>query len=434
MEEILSHAKKTAEHAEVFQAHSRVTPVNFEANRLKEIQAKESTTTALRLIKNGKIGFAQAKGFIEPKKLVKMAEETCQFGAEAIFNFPGPQVYQKTDVFDPKTEKLAIESMIQTGQQLIDTVIGESPLVVCEAEVVKGIITVNIINSSGGNASYTKSYFNIGLEGVLVENEDMLFVGDSRSSCRPITNYKPLAEDVIIQLQMAKKKNRLPAKQMPVIFTARGVASAMMSPLISAFNGKTVFDGASPLRDKLGAQVFDKNFSLYDDATLSYQVGSYPCDDEGIPGQRTPLIERGVVANFIYDLQTAALAKSSSTGNGDRRGGIPAPSPSSLVINAGNTDLDSMLKDIKEGLMVDILIGAEQGNILNGDFSGNVLLGFKIENGEITGRVKDTMVAGNVYQLLKHIVAIGNDARWVEGFLFTPSLYCTGLSVASKAG
>jgi PmbA protein len=221
---------------------------------------------------------------------------------------------------------------------------------------------------------------------------------------------------------------------MPVIFTPRGVASALISPLVSAFNGKTVFDGASPLKDKLGVQFFDENFSLWDDATLPYQVASYPCDDEGVPGRRTPLVEHGRVSHFIYDLQTAALAKTQSTGNGDRRGGMPSPSPSSLVINTGDADFDSMVEDIKEGLMVDILMGAEQGNILNGDFSGNVLLGFKIENGEITGRVKDTMVAGNVYQLLKQIEAVGKDARWVEGFLLTPSLYCTGLSVASKAG
>lgn len=93
-----------------------------------------------------------------------------------------------------------------------------------------------------------------------------------------------------------------------------------------------------------------------------------------------------------------------------------------------------MVRDIKEGLVVEFLIGAEQGNILNGDFSGNVLLGYKVERGEITGRVKDTMVSGNVYQVLKQIEAIGREARWVEGFLLTPSLYCTSLSVATKMG
>jgi PmbA protein len=113
---------------------------------------------------------------------------------------------------------------------------------------------------------------------------------------------------------------------------------------------------------------------------------------------------------------------------------VPGPSPSSIIIEGGDTSFEDMIKDVKVGLMVDTLIGAEQGNILNGDFSGNVLLGYKIENGEITGRVKDTMVVGNVYQLLKKIEAVGKDIRWVEGFLLTPSLYCSGLSVASKAG
>ena len=93
-----------------------------------------------------------------------------------------------------------------------------------------------------------------------------------------------------------------------------------------------------------------------------------------------------------------------------------------------------MTQDIKLGLVVEQLMGASQGNVLNGDFSGNVLLGYKIENGEITGRVKDTMVSGNVYQVLKEIEALGKDARWVGGFLRTPCIYCSNLAVATKEG
>ena len=65
-----------------------------------------------------------------------------------------------------------------------------------------------------------------------------------------------------------------------------------------AFNGKAVLEGASPLRDKLGEQVFDKKLSLWDDATIAYGVGSYPLDDEGVPGQRLPLVANGVVMRF----------------------------------------------------------------------------------------------------------------------------------------
>jgi PmbA protein len=87
---------------------------------------------------------------------------------------------------------------------------------------------------------------------------------------------------------------------------------------------------------------------------------------------------------------------------------------------------------MKEGLVIEQLMGAEQGNILGGDFSGNVLLGYKVENGEITGRVKNTMVSGNVYQVLKQINAIGSESRWVGEFLQTPHLYIPTLSVSSK--
>ena len=140
-----------------------------------------------------------------------------------------------------------------------------------------------------------------------------------------------------------------------------------------------------------------------------------------------------MVTSFLYDLQTAALAGTKSTGSGRRsRGGLPTPSPGAFIITPGNTSLDEMVEDIKEGLVVEQLMGAGQGNILGGDFSGNVLLGFKVENGKIVGRVKDTMVSGNIYQLLNEITAIGSDAKWVGGFLNTPSIYCPSVSVASK--
>ncbi|GAF80596.1 unnamed protein product, partial [marine sediment metagenome] len=190
---------------------------------------------------------------------------------------------------------------------------------------------------------------------------------------------------------------------------------------------------ASPIGNSLGKPVFDKKLWLWDDATIAYRPGSRPFDDEGVASRRTPLIEAGTVASFLYDLQTAALANTQSTGNGRRPGGgLPTPSPSAFIIQPGDTSFDDMLADIKEGLIIEYLMGAEQGNILGGDFSGNILLGYKVESGKIVGRVKDTMVSGNIYQVLKQIIAIGSDAKWVGSFLYTPSLYCPSVSVASK--
>ena len=433
MENILAQAKKVADEAEVFAVTSEVTGVQFEANRLKHLQTKQSTTVALRIIKQGKIGYATTTRLDNTPELVSHAVETAEFGASARFQFPSLNSYPQIAVFDSAVESTPAETMIGLGEEMINAVTAHTPDIICEAGISKGIISVRIINSRGGQVDYRKSFFSLGIEGSLINGTDMLFVGESNSSCRPITEAGTVTEVVLQQLELAKTRASVPSRSLPVVFTPNGVASALVMPLMAAFNGKTVLEGASPIGNKIGQQVFDGKLSLYDDPTVVYRPGSRPADDEGVPSQRTPLVERGTVKQFLYDLQTAARANTRSTANGSRNhGGLPSPSPSAFTIAPGNTTFEEMVQDIKEGLVIEQLMGAEQGNILGGNFSGNVLLGYKVENGKIAGRVKNTMVSGNVYQALKEITAIGNKAKWVGGFLQTPHLYCPSLSVASK--
>jgi len=432
--EVLRSARKEAEQAEVFLVSSRAMPIQFEANELKQVQTKESSSTALRIFREGRIGFATASGGGGLEALVDMAVETSQFGSPANFQFPPSRDYSEVFIFDPKVEEIAMERMVEIGKELIAKIRGHTPDILCDVQVTKGTSSVSLINSQGGEGKYNSSFFSLSLEGILVKDTDMLFVGDSASACRPdFIGIDDLADRVIWQLEMAKKKATVSTKLLPIIFTPHGVASALMSPLVLAFNGKAVFEGASPLKDKLGEQVFDKKLSLWDDATIAYGVGSYPFDDEGVSSQRLPLVTNGVVANFLYDLQTAALAGTKSTGNGQRvGGGFPSPAISSLILGGGDVSFQAMMEDMKEGLIVEQLMGAEQGNLLGGDFGGNVLLGYKVENGEIVGRVKDTMIAGNVYKVLKELLGIGQEARWVGGILQTPPLYCSHVSVATQ--
>ncbi len=433
MEDILAQAKRVAEEAEVFAVTSEETSVQFEANRLKHIQSKQSTSIALRIIRQGKIGYSASTRLDDSQDLVNMAVETAQFGMPARFEFPSPASYPEIEVLDPDIESVSIDDMIKLGEELIASVTSHTPDILCEAQVTKSLVSVHIINSRGGQANYRITIFSLGVEGSLIRDTDMLFVGESQSSCHPLPDSRVVAEIVLWQLELAENRASVSSGSLPVIFTPNGVASTLISPLMTAFNGKLVLQGASPIGNKLGQPVFDEKLWLWDDPTIAYRPGSRPCDDEGVPSRRTPLIEQGTIVNFLYDLQTAALARTQSTGNGSRnRGGLPTPSPSAFIVAPGSTTLDEMVRDMKEGLVIEHLMGAEQGNILGGDFSGNVLLGYKVENGKIVGRVKDTMVSGNVYQVLKQIIAIGNEPKWVGGFLSTPHLYCPSLSVASK--
>jgi len=432
VEKILSLAGKTAEEAEVYQVVSEETRVKFEANRLKQLQTRQQTNIALRIIKDGKTGYATSTEIGDGKELVNNAVETAAFGTEAKFKMPGLTEYPRVDILDEAVDSVSIKEMIKLGDDMIAAVTGHTSGINCEASVGRGIVTVKILNSRGGQAEYKKSFFSLGIEGTLIDGTDMLFVGDNESSCHPISDPERVVKTTLRQLDLAKNQAKTPTRQLPVIFTPDGIASALSPPLMAAFNGKIVLQGASPIGSKLGEKAFDDKFHLHDDPTVEYRPGSRPCDDEGVASRRTSLVERGSVNGFLYDLQTAALSGKESTGNGSRGRGLPSPGPSAFIVSPGNTTFDEMVADIKEGLVVEYLMGASQGNVLGGDFSGNVLLGYKIENGRIVGRVKDTMVSGNIYQLLNNIAAIGSEARWVGSSLQTPPIYLPGVAVASQ--
>ena len=151
-----------------------------------------------------------------------------------------------------------------------------------------------------------------------------------------------------------------------------------------------------------------------------------------------PFIKSGVLQSFYYDLKSAGEANTHSTGHGQRqpentRLGQPVAAPHNLVIEPGDTALNEMLRDIEEGLLVESVLGMGQTNVLAGAFGNSVGLAYKIQHGEIVGRVKDVSVAGNAYDLLKHqLTALSRERETVGGMLLAPYMRFDGVSVAAR--
>lgn len=431
-ESVLKKASAAAETAEVYLVSGENTPVRFEANRLKSIRSRQSHSVALRIFRNGRTGFAASNLLEDIDSLVSAAVETSQFGAEVDFDLPSAGHYLNVQTFDAAVPDVPLENMIKSGEELIARLVNADARLNCECSISKDFASVIIANSRGLRAGYRKTTYDVSLEGTLVNGSDMLFIGDGLSSCRADVELNSILASSLLQLERARSIAAIKSGQLPVIFSPNGVASAFSAAFMSGFNGKLALEGASPLGSRLGQTVFDPKFSLFDDATLPFQPNSRPFDGEGVASQRTPLALDGRVLNFLYDLKTAARAGRASTGNA-ARGGLPVPAASAFVIDPGAVSQQAMLADIREGLLVEHLMGAEQGNVMGGDFSGNVLLGYKIEHGKIAGRVKDTVVSGNVYELFKDIAALGGDGRWVGDDLFTPSIYLPAVSVSSQS-
>ena len=434
LEAVLAAARRLgASQAEAFSVRTEETPVRFEANRLKELNARHTSGVAVRVVKDGRIGFAASTRPGDVEELAAAAVETAPFGPGAHLRFPGPAPAPPVRVFDAETEALPVDRLIEIGQRLIDDACAAEPELVCDAHVRRVVSEATILNTNGGLFRYRATVLSAGVYGQLVRGTDMLFVGDADASCRPNLALEQISETVRRQLELSRRTAGVRTGEMPVIFTPLGVADALVGPLAAAFSGRLVHQGQSPLAGCLGREVYDRRFSLRDDATIDYRAASRPFDDEGVPSRRNVLVDKGVVRCFLYDLQTAGLAKTESTGSAERSlASQPAIAAASLQFATGDVSFEEMVSGVKEGIVVEELMGAGQGNVLGGDFSGNVLLGYKIENGEIVGRVKDTIVAGNVHAALGRIGALGREGRWVGGAVFAPPILFERLAVSAK--
>jgi PmbA protein len=155
-----------------------------------------------------------------------------------------------------------------------------------------------------------------------------------------------------------------------------------------------------------------------------------PFDDEGVPCQPLTFVNRGVLQACYCDLHIAQQFQIRPSGNGFRGGlgNFPAPGIFNLILPETERSFADLLQQMGQGLVVDQVLG--NGGGLSGDFSFNLDLGYWVEQGEIVGRVKDTMVAGNAYTALQQGVVLGGEREW-SGPFYTPALWIESLTVTT---
>ncbi len=436
MQQVTGKIKQKVSSGELFRISYKSVPVDYEMNQLKSINMEETEGWALRVIHEGKIGFSSSTSREQIDRMVDKAIEVAQFGQPANFDFPEkiiPCDEQKLKIYDSSVKEKSIEEMIETGNIIIERVHSINSDLRCDAGVSKQEGNVRYWNTHGGSFGYQKTMFS---HSVMVQNttdNDMMMLMESLQWGNTDLPLDTLWERLERKVKWSEKIIGIGSSNMPVIFTPKA-ALVLILPLISGLNGKLVNKKISPLQEKKGQSLWSPLFSLYSDGAIDFAGASAPYDDEGITMQRLPLIKKGVLKNYYYDLQSAAEAGVETTGNGIRSGFHSSPSPgvSNLIVPKGKTSVNEMIKDIKEGIIVDQVLGLGQGNVLSGSFSNNVQLGFKIKNGKVAGRIKNVMIAGNAFEVLKDIVAVGDEIEWISGRYCFPHIYVKSVSISSK--
>ena len=430
IEKILDLAKRSADAAEVFCVESESRRAEFENNRLKYITTKLVRGVGLRVICNGRIGFSSTTDLSRPEQLVEHALESAKYGQEAKFEFPAGSQPASVEVHDPRVVEFSIEDGAKATEAAIGMILGAYPRAQCGGDVVKRSGRQRIINSAGLDAGFEHTQFTCDTSALLVRDGNLLWVGDHDSSCGLLDVWERQAGKAIADIRSAEREVVPEPGLYSVIFTPDAVGS-LLATFEQGSNGKLVQKQMSPLTGKLGEQIVDNRITITDDATMDFAAGSCPVDDEGLTARRNTLLDKGVLKGYLFDLQTAGMMNAEPTGSAARGfQSQPSPGNTNLVVDAGDVPYEKMLGDMKRGLLVDQLLGAGQSNMLAGEFSVNVDLGYLVENGEIVGRAKDCMVAGNVFEAFNNIIALGDDSV-LKGSLKAPHVCFAELNVAS---
>ena len=275
-------------------------------------------------------------------------------------------------------------------------------------------------NSAGFMGGFASTRHGIGCA-VIAEENDGMQRDDWSSSERAAEDL--LSPELIGQRAAARAVARLNARkiatcEVPVIFEAP-LAAGLIGSFVHAASGGALYRKSSFLLDSLGQRIFSEHINISERPHLLKGLASTPFDDDGVATRDREVVQAGVLQGYFLSSYTARKLGMQSTGNS---GGAH-----NLIVQPGAYDLQGLLKQMGRGLLVTELLG--QGiNYVTGDYSRGAA-GFWIENGEIAHAVEEVTIAGNLKDMFRQILAVGNDV-YVRGGKRVGSIWIENMTVA----
>lgn len=432
MEKLLEMAKKVADKVEVYSSSSDTSEINLSNNKIKEMIVSNQSGIAIRIIKDGKLGFAYTRNLIDREELIQNALNSLKGEVEANFDFPLTKNLPKLNNYNPEIENVTSKQMIENIKDSYDYLrasIEKNDLELFNATVKTDI---RIINSKGTDLSdklsafysYLISVFPGSASGFVRSKRYKSFLKDS----------KDFLDDIIFLTNSAKKNVNVKTQKLKALFMPNSMYTLNWR-INSGLNAQNIYDKISPNIDKIGKKVFSDKITYIDNPLNDEFPNANSFDSEGVEKKPLTLIENGVIKSFYYDLKYANKLNAKSTGHGYKGNGDISsdisPSLQHIEYKCGKKSFEELIKSIDKGVIIEGALGAHSGNIPNGDYSIGVDPGLYVENGEIVGRVKDIMIAGNIYDTLNNVVEVGKDNFFAFNGHFPPIL-CDNVSLSSE--
>ncbi len=422
-------SKKNVKKFDLVIERENVYPISFEQNELKVLQNKNAYGIGLRIFEGGRVGYSSTNDITTFQDVVDYARESAKYGKELDLNLPEDTEFTDLPIYNDIfwDEK----GWVNKGKEIIRKIESVSKEVKIDIDFTKGVYDVELLNSEGFYGRYKKTVYAFTISGFAVLDSGFTFVFDVESSTKLFGDIDRAIDSILEKLERAKTTSAVKSGNMTVLFSPIALLSFVR--IISlGLDANNVKRGISPLKDKIGERILSSKLTIQDNPYDFELLGAKPFDGEGVKTRINTVIENGVLNTYLHTLETAKYFNVEPTGTSQRSyNSMPSSGFNSMVIKSGEKSLEEIIEDIDYGIFVEEVIGGGQSNILRGDYSVNVGLGFLIENGEIKGRVRDTMIAGNFYDDLSRVIDISKESKKFLN-VEVPYIAVEGVSVTSK--
>jgi len=451
--EIVKLAVKEAEKAgakevEAYASWSKGVEVEISQGQIAKSSITVDQGIGVRVIIDKRIGFAYTNSFDE--KIVKEAALKAVKSAKANKpdedwkELPSPKpTHTVEEVFDRKIVEMDVEDVVKIALRMLDAATSYDKRVIPFTGSSFTTYAKEAIANSQGIEEYDEGTAIVSYLATIARDPPHVSPYCAEFDANRILKIDPewIGKEAARLAIESLKGEKVEKGEYPVIFAQDALLSLWTYTLVPAVRSDYVQRDRSALKGKIGQEVASELLTIIDDGIYKGGLKTSKFDGEGVPRQKTPIIEKGVLKGYLYNNYTARKEDRESTGNADRSESygvvrspyaiIPTIAPSNFFVKPGATSSEEMINEIKRGFFVKDVQGAHSSNPESGEISVVATPCWKIENGEITCAAKGVMIAGNMYDMVKNIAVVANNIRKYD-FLISPWIRVDNVKIVTK--
>ena len=395
---------------------------------------------SLRGLYQGKMGYAATEAFDDEAvaQLVRGVKESAALIEDEDVQeiYPGDAEYPALDQYNPALDQVPEARKLQFVLDLEKCAKEKDPRIVQ--------LTYDMLSTTSGQTRIANSYglnlsfrdnLAVAVASALAKEGDRVSTGTGFAISR---DFEALSVEKIAGEAVEEALFMLHAAPVPSGTYRAIIHSRCMPDLLGVFSdvfsAENAQKGMSLLAGKEGEVIAAPCVTLMDDPLLPGGLASRPFDAEGVAARPKAVIENGRLTTRLHNLQTARKAGVKTTGNAAKGGyaGTVEVAPSNFYLKPGEKSLEQLTAEMGEGLVITDVSGLHAGaNAISGDFS-LIAQGYTVKNGRKDQPVERITVAGNFYQLLKNIRAVGSDLCFPGSSMGSPSVDVGEIAVAGK--